>query len=192
MSDDKYTLGYGPTEPLTDDPAKAHARMDAVVDAIIARASHLLCPACGHAKHVGWVCGVEPDELNLEPGSITYINCPCHEEARKASAGKCKGFHLLPWDALEEVARVYEFGATKYEADSWREANEAIMEYTNAMFRHWKSVSREGLQSLDKDAEARGFKIRHLAQVAWNILALVALSQEDAARASTDKEDRNG
>ncbi len=109
--------------------------------------------------------------------SVTMpVRCPCHEEARKASTGKCKGYHLLPWDALEEIARVYEFGATKYEANSWREVPDGATEYENAMFRHIKAV-KDG-EVYDADAEARGFKIRHLAQVAWNALAVLALTKE--------------
>jgi hypothetical protein len=145
--------------------------------AIMNRAAHLLglaaCPACHHAKHVGQVCGAEVDVTVTDAG-VEPIRCPCHEEARKASSGKCKGFHLLPWDALEEIAQVYEYGAKKYAPNSWREVPNGVEEYTNAMFRHWKA-HMEG-KIFDEEAARHGFQIRHLAMFVWNAQAVLALT----------------
>lgn len=134
------------------------------------------CPACKHDKHIGRVCGAEVDVTASGDGMIEPVRCSCHEEARKASTGKCKGYHLLPWDALEELARVYEYGAKKYAPNSWRDVPNAIEEYTNAMFRHIRAVS-EG-RVWDEEAAALGFKIRHQSMVLWNAAAVTALTQK--------------
>jgi hypothetical protein len=133
------------------------------------------CPACKHDKHIGRVCGTEVDVTVTDAG-VEPIRCPCHEEARKASTGKCKGFHLLPWDALEELARVYEYGAKKYAPNSWRDVPNAIEEYTNAMFRHIRAVA-EG-RVWDEEAAVLGYRIRHQSMVLWNAAAVTALTQK--------------
>jgi hypothetical protein len=43
---------------------------------------------------------------------------------------------LLPWDALEEVVRVLEYGTRKYSEGNWRHVTRAKTRYTNAALRH--------------------------------------------------------
>lgn len=136
-----------------------------------------LCPACAHPKHLGTVCGHEVDVAVNGDGHVEPVRCPCHEEAYKASGGKVKGFHLLPWDALAEVAWVFQCGAEKYAPDSWRQAKDAAIEYENAMFRHIKAA--KGGKIYDEDFLKRGRKVRHVAQIAWNAIAVLALTPEE-------------
>lgn len=58
---------------------------------------------------------------------------------RKADAGKVQ-LSLLPFDALEIIARVMEFGALKYGRDNWR--NVEAVRYEDAMLRHFAAIQR--------------------------------------------------
>ncbi len=73
---------------------------------------------------------------------------------------------LLPFDALEEVAKVLAFGAEKYEAHNWRKGFEWSRLYS-AVFRHLSSH----LQGEDTDPETG---LSHLAHAACGVLFLVA------------------
>lgn len=87
--------------------------------------------------------------------------------ARKFDAGKTN-WHLLPMDALEEIAKVLEFGAGKY--DAWNWADGGGFKYSrlfNSSMRHlvawfWR---RE-----DLDSETG---ISHLAHLGCNVLFLL-------------------
>lgn len=43
---------------------------------------------------------------------------------------------LLPWDGLEPVVRVLEFGAEKYARDNWRKVPNSTARYRKALLRH--------------------------------------------------------
>jgi len=45
-------------------------------------------------------------------------------------------YTLVPWDGLEDVIRVLEFGAKKYSRDNWRKVDNADTRYLAAAFRH--------------------------------------------------------
>jgi hypothetical protein len=64
---------------------------------------------------------------------------------------------------LEEVCRVWEFGADKYEKSNWKKVDNAIDRYTNAMLRH---LVAEDSNTFDDES-----KLKHAAHVAWNALA---------------------
>lgn len=64
---------------------------------------------------------------------------------------------------LEEVCRVWEFGADKYEKSNWKKVDNAIDRYTNAMLRH---LVAEDSNEFDDES-----KLKHAAHVAWNALA---------------------
>lgn len=64
---------------------------------------------------------------------------------------------------LEEVCRVWEFGADKYEKSNWKKVDNAIDRYTNAMLRH---LVAEDNNTFDDES-----KLKHAAHVAWNALA---------------------
>lgn len=120
------------------------------------------CPACKHPKHTGLDC---PNAPGMSP-------CSCKAaDTRKASRGKTKGWDLLPWDTLAEEAEVYAFGAQKYEAHSWRKAENALEEYTNAMFRHLQAYFRG--EELDPESG-----LRHLAHARWNLGAVMELTRK--------------
>jgi len=43
---------------------------------------------------------------------------------------------LIPWDSLEEIVRVLEFGARKYAPDNWKIVPGARLRYLDALLRH--------------------------------------------------------
>jgi hypothetical protein len=56
-------------------------------------------------------------------------------EGRKFDAGK-PDYTLLPWDSVEEIVKVLDFGAKKYARDNWRHVDNAESRYLAAAFRH--------------------------------------------------------
>ena len=50
------------------------------------------------------------------------------EVGMKHDSGKLD-YTLVPWDGLEDVIRVLEFGANKYSRDNWRKVENAEARY---------------------------------------------------------------
>lgn len=75
--------------------------------------------------------------------------------------------------AIEAVANVSAAGAAKYTWKGWETVPDGINRYGNASVRHMLKESYEGMY--DSDFEARGLKILHAAQTAWNDLARLEL-----------------
>jgi hypothetical protein len=78
---------------------------------------------------------------------------------------KDERYDLLPFDALDEVARVYAVGARKYEDDNWLRGY-AWRLSAGALLRH---VARF-MCGEDRDPETGCL---HLAHAAWHCLALI-------------------
>jgi hypothetical protein len=57
------------------------------------------------------------------------------EVGMKHDSGKLD-YTLVPWDGLEDVVKVLEFGANKYSRDNWRKVENAEARYMAAAFRH--------------------------------------------------------
>lgn len=85
-------------------------------------------------------------------------------EARKDDAGKAR-LDLLPFEALDEVGKVLEFGARKYAAHNWR-AGFQWSRPQAAMLRHMFAFAR----GEDNDPETG---LSHLAHAACNVLFLL-------------------
>jgi hypothetical protein len=69
-------------------------------------------------------------------------------------------YDLLPFHALERVAKIFEAGSKKYGAENWRKGIPA-RRFLDSAFRH---LSKAAQGQHDED---------HLAQAAWNILCLI-------------------
>lgn len=121
------------------------------------------CPNCGHAQHLGVYCSAGVGDF--QPG----IPCGCSpEKAIKADVGKPGGWRLLAWDVIPELLGIYQYGIRKgYLKDSWR--NVAPERYEDALMRHMTAH----LQGEERDPESG---LRHIAHVAWNALAVMALT----------------
>ena len=83
----------------------------------------------------------------------------------RADVGKPR-MDLLPWDALEAVARVGTFGASKYTDRNWEEGM--------AWGRVFGSMMRHAVRyACGEDYDQETGEL-HAAHIAWNALALTA------------------
>ena len=80
-------------------------------------------------------------------------------------------WELLPLPLLEEVVKVYSFGAEKYEANSWQNLPDGYNRYKAAMLRHL--VAYEKGEVIDPESG-----LPHLAHMAWNALAVLYFSKK--------------
>lgn len=137
------------------------------------------CENCKHIRRSGKVlddyCGmnaqtiIDPEEL---AGQCEDFNPDLETKGKKFDSGKLR-LDLLPFDALEEVAKVLMHGAEKYGAHNWREVDNAKERYTSALLRHLSAI----MQGEEVDPES-GF--RHIAHVACNALFLVAFDRKES------------
>ena len=86
-------------------------------------------------------------------------------EGMKFDEGKAP-MNLLPFDSLEAVAKVLDYGARKYAPNNWQLVDNGIERYSAALLRHL-SAFLQG-ESLDKESG-----LSHLSHVACNALFLV-------------------
>ena len=94
--------------------------------------------------------------------------------SRKDDAGKGRP-SLLPWDALNYVVGVLEFGARKYAPDAWRGVPDGERRYLDAAMRHLVSH----LLGEKTDDESG---LPHLAHCACSVLFALALSTSRSSR----------
>lgn len=87
--------------------------------------------------------------------------------ARKFDAGKTN-WHLLPMDALEEIAKVLEFGAGKY--DAWNWADGGGFKYSRLFNSSMRHLVAWFWRKEDLDPETG---ISHLAHLGCNVLFLL-------------------
>ncbi len=105
----------------------------------------------------------EIDPLGLKRG----------EPGAKVDAGKVRPsliLNAMPL-AILAVSEVGTYGANKYSENGWKEVDNGVARYTDAMDRH---RIKEGLEVFDEDSN-----LRHAAQVAWNALARLELILRD-------------
>lgn len=79
---------------------------------------------------------------------------------------KPEAYHLLPFDSLAAVARVYNMGAEKYEPHNWRRGYPWSLSFSAAM-RHMAAF----WEGEDLDAESGE---PHVAHAVFHMLALLA------------------
>jgi hypothetical protein len=107
-------------------------------------------------------------ELNTE--NLTKVNSEFVKEyisGKKDDGGKPR-FSLLPWDALEKVVEVMEYGAKKYEKNNWRYVKDGYTRYIDAAYRHLSEM----MQGKDLDSESG---LTHIAHAATSLLFTLAL-----------------
>jgi hypothetical protein len=90
---------------------------------------------------------------------------------------------LLPFDALEEVAKVLAYGATKYDAHNWRKGFDWSRLYSGVL-RHLSAH----MQGIDNDHETG---LSHLAHAATGILFLVAHEKNGLGKDDRYKDENN-
>ena len=74
-------------------------------------------------------------------------------------------YDLIPWDSIEEVAKIYTLGAKKYGDRNW-ETGIKYSRIIGAVFRHFTSWVR----GVDLDEETG---LSHLAHACWGLLTLI-------------------
>lgn len=89
----------------------------------------------------------------------------------KFDGGK-RDFTLLPWAGVEEIVKVLEFGAQKYDRDNWKKVEDAQHRYTKAAFRHLVAYNNREVN----DPESG---LPHLAHLGCCILFLLALEKTE-------------
>jgi hypothetical protein len=93
------------------------------------------------------------------------------KEGMKFDAGKLD-YTLVPWDGLEEIVKVLEFGAKKYARENWRYVEGAEQRYLAAAIRHL--VAYQIQQPTDEETG-----ISHLAHAGCCLLFLLALEKRN-------------
>jgi hypothetical protein len=78
---------------------------------------------------------------------------------------------LLPFEALEEIARVLTYGAKKYAPNNWQKVPDAKERYEAALLRHFSAHKRG-----EKNDPESG--LSHLAHVGCNALFLIWLQDK--------------
>ena len=73
---------------------------------------------------------------------------------------------------LEELCKVWEFGANKYGKSNWKDLEYAEIRYTNALLRHLIAEEQEG--AYDKESN-----LLHAAHIAFNALARMHFILQD-------------
>lgn len=77
---------------------------------------------------------------------------------------------LLPLEEIEEIVKVYTTGSKKYGENTWQNLPNGLQRYKAAMLRHL--VAFEKGEEVDKETGCN-----HLAQVAWNAIAMLWVSK---------------
>lgn len=80
-------------------------------------------------------------------------------------------WELLPLETLEEVVKIYTFGAVKYGPNTWQGLENGYGRYKAALLRHL--VSYEKGETHDEESG-----IHALAHMAWNAIAMLHLALE--------------
>lgn len=118
-----------------------------------------MCTRCGkELQGAGTICGC-PDipRINLDETGVKY------------DEGKPQ-WSLLPAEALEEVVKVYTFGAKKYAPNNWRKGM-AWSRTFSAIMRHCWSFWRG--ETYDPETN-----LHHLAHAAFGCLTLIEYTKK--------------
>lgn len=104
----------------------------------------------------------------------------------KDTKGKLR-WSLLPMAEVEEVMKVIDFGANKYEPNSWKK--NTINECYDALYRHlvnWDKKFSSAQLPLDEES-----RLDHMAHIAANAIFILYLFNRDAKKIETKKDREN-
>ena len=88
---------------------------------------------------------------------------------------------LLPLEEIEDIVKVYTSGANKYGENTWQLLDNGYQRYKAAMLRHL--LEYEKGNKVDEDTGCQ-----HLAQVAWNAIAMLYLDKHGKVMTLYDPE----
>ena len=86
---------------------------------------------------------------------------------------------LLPLEEIEDIVKVYTAGSIKYGDNNWQNLENGYQRYKAAMLRHL--LEYEKGNTIDKDTGCH-----HLAQVAWNAIAMLWISKHTFRKATVE------
>lgn len=89
-------------------------------------------------------------------------------------------WELLPLPLVEEIVKVYTFGATKYGDNTWQHLQDGASRYKAALLRHIVAYDKGEVN----DPESG---INHLAHVAWNAMAMLYFSTKGETAKDNDE-----
>lgn len=75
-------------------------------------------------------------------------------------------WELLPMEEIEDIVKVFHYGAKKYAPDSWKNVPDGFERYRAALMRHMMAYLKG--ERIDPESG-----LQHLAQVAWNGIAML-------------------
>jgi hypothetical protein len=122
-----------------------------------------------------WYVSTEPSSLwaaekvedgPLVPGSAGEVRTTSATGGEKGV--KPEAYALIPWEAMDEVARVYNAGAQKYAAHNWRRGYEWSKSFSAAcrhLFAFWRG------EEIDPELGTR-----HLAMAIFHLLGMLSFS----------------
>jgi hypothetical protein len=117
-----------------------------------------------------------------DPKNITYIETDPNGKSLNEAGSKADAGKLRPWlvlgdfsNALEEVAKVGTTGAKKYTAHGWLTVPDGKDRYMDAFGRHMLQLGSGKVY----DDGPNGIYTKHLAQMIWNLLAVLELEQRE-------------
>lgn len=84
---------------------------------------------------------------------------------------------LLPLEEIEDIVEVYTAGSKKYGDNNWQHLKDGYQRYKAAMFRHL--LEYEKGNKVDEETGCQ-----HLAQVAWNAIAMLWVSKHEFREAT--------
>jgi hypothetical protein len=118
---------------------------------------------------------VTPEEAEAMNALAAHLNriADAREKGMKFDNGKLD-YTLVPWDGMDEVVKVLEFGAKKYARDNWKKVENADTRYLAAAFRHL--IHHNNGEAADPETG-----ISHLAHATCCMLFLLALEKQNGA-----------
>lgn len=85
---------------------------------------------------------------------------------------------LLPLEEIQDIVKVYTEGSKKYGDNNWQNLPNGMQRYKAALLRHL--VEFDSGKEIDTETGCR-----HLAQVAWNAIAMLWISKHKAFKKTT-------
>lgn len=115
-----------------------------------------------------------PSVTKVDPRSV--IKTAVRDDSNKTN------WSLMPFEALEEINKVLEFGATKYSANNWQEGTGfKYSRVLNSLLRHVFAFMR----GEDKDPESG---LSHMAHAGCNVLFILYYLKKKARYANDDRQ----
>lgn len=84
-------------------------------------------------------------------------------------------WELLPMEEVEDVVKVFHYGAKKYAQDSWKNVPDGFERYRAALMRHMMAYLKG--ERIDPESG-----LQHLAQVTWNAIAMLYYDKHGMGR----------